>query len=190
MHIYLIRHGETDWNREGRRQGRTDIPLNDIGRQQIRHAAYLLGQLCPDVDSIYSSPLSRALESAEIVAQTLHWDSGKIQIEPLLIERDFGLSEGLYPEERRAQFPDDEYTGMEPMEDFLNRAQLACRRILRDGTENSSILVVSHYVILSAIVGILTEGRIPRMVMEQGCVYQLEQQDAGWQVTKYAMQTF
>lgn len=190
MNIYLIRHGETDWNREDRRQGRTDIPLNDVGREQIRHAAQLLRQLCPDMDTVYSSPLSRALESAQIVAQTLHWDSRIIHVEPLLIERDFGLTEGLYPQERMARFPDEQNANMEPMEDFLHRVELACQRILQDAPETGNVLVVSHYVTLSSMVGILTQGRISRMVMEQGCVYRLEYRDCQWQVTKFTMQIF
>ena len=60
--LYLVRHGETDWNRTHRIQGSTDIPLNDTGRAQARRAGRLLAKR--SWDGIYSSPLSRAFETA------------------------------------------------------------------------------------------------------------------------------
>ena len=55
MNIYLLRHGETDWNQEGRLQGHTDIPLNQNGRVQINYAAEILTNLHADIDLIISS---------------------------------------------------------------------------------------------------------------------------------------
>lgn len=188
MNLYLIRHGETDWNREGRRQGHTDIPLNDTGRAQSRHAAALLGKLCPEVSHIFTSPLCRASETARIIAQELGWDPGKIRLEPLLIERHFGESEGLLPEERAARFPDDQYSGMEPMESFLSRAESACEHILNTVGDSQNILIVSHYVMLSSIIGILTEGAVTQTHMEQGAVYHVEYSTGAARVTKYTMQ--
>jgi probable phosphoglycerate mutase len=84
-----LRHGITDWNREGRFQGRTDIPLNDEGISQARAAARRL-QSVP-FDTIVSSPLIRAVKTAEIIATV----SGKpITIDADLIECDFGSFEG------------------------------------------------------------------------------------------------
>ena len=57
MLILLIRHGETDWNHQGRRQGRRDVPLNEAGREQMRRCAEQLRGL--RVDTILTSPLSR-----------------------------------------------------------------------------------------------------------------------------------
>lgn len=71
MNLYLLRHGETDWNREGRLQGRTDIPLNQTGREQVRRAAEVLAARSPHIDLIFTSPLARARESAGIVAERL-----------------------------------------------------------------------------------------------------------------------
>ena len=66
--ILAIRHGETAWNVDTRLQGHLDIPLNDTGRRQARHLARaLLGR--QPIDAIVSSDLSRALETARIVAQ-------------------------------------------------------------------------------------------------------------------------
>ena len=190
MTLYLIRHGETDWNRQNRRQGHTDIPLNDTGRSQSRHAAKLLGALCPQVQRIYCSPLSRALESAQIISNTLGWENIGIKVEPLLIERHFGESEGLLPEERRARFPDEWDCGMEPTEMFSARAQAVCEKILQEASENDNVLIVSHYVMLSTIIDILTEGRVPKMHMEQGSVYRILHQGEDVQVAKFTLQEY
>ena len=68
--LYLIRHGETDWNKEGKYTGQTDIPLNEIGRQQVREAANALKIHNPKV--IYTSDLIRAVETAQLIAKELH----------------------------------------------------------------------------------------------------------------------
>jgi broad specificity phosphatase PhoE len=84
-----LRHGVTDWNRQGRFQGRTDIPLNDEGISQAQSAARRL-QSVP-FDRIVSSPLIRAVKTAEIIATI----SGKpVTIDADLIECDFGSFEG------------------------------------------------------------------------------------------------
>jgi broad specificity phosphatase PhoE len=91
--IYLIRHGETDWNHQRRRQGRRDIPLNNAGREQMHACGELLTGLPADL--IVTSPLSRAVESAEIIAEHLAIDKESILREEGLIERDFGDVDGM-----------------------------------------------------------------------------------------------
>jgi broad specificity phosphatase PhoE len=84
-----VRHGVTDWNREGRFQGRTDVPLNDEGVAQAHSAARRL-QGVP-VDIIVSSPLIRAIKTAEIIAAG---PSKPVSIDADLVECDFGSLEG------------------------------------------------------------------------------------------------
>ena len=74
MLFYLVRHGQTDWNRAGKIQGTTDIPLNETGRQQAEQlAAVLKGRSgYPEemqIDAVYTSPLARAFQTAEILAK-------------------------------------------------------------------------------------------------------------------------
>jgi probable phosphoglycerate mutase len=93
--LLLVRHGETDWNAEGRLQGHTDRPLNDYGRRQARELAERLAG--EQVDAVYASDLVRARETAEIVAGRLGLPVG---VDPDLREKDWGTWEGLTGDER------------------------------------------------------------------------------------------
>ncbi len=159
MNIYLLRHGETDWNREGRLQGRTDIPLNEAGREQVRRAADILAARAPDIELIITSPLARARESAEIAAGRLSGAGGAaILTEPLLTERSYGAGEGTTPEERAAKFPDGIYPGKESWEALLQRGTQAFRRILEMAEGRQNILAAAHGSILRGMVTAVTAG--------------------------------
>ena len=95
--LLLARHGETDWNREGRWQGGSDTSLNERGREQARE----LAQQLDSVDAIYSSDLARAAETAAIIAGTL---GVEVRVDPRLRERSFGDWEGLNAEEIEQRF--------------------------------------------------------------------------------------
>jgi uncharacterized phosphatase len=83
--IYLVRHGETEWNRQRRIQGSTDIPLNDIGREQAARTGRLLSRR--DWAGIASSPLSRAFETGSIIARAVGVDPGRGEGLDALVER-------------------------------------------------------------------------------------------------------
>ena len=93
--LLLVRHGETDWNAEGRLQGHTDRPLNDFGRRQARRLADELA--AEEFDAIYASDLARARETAEIVGEHLRLP---VLLDPDLREKDWGNWEGLTSTER------------------------------------------------------------------------------------------
>jgi broad specificity phosphatase PhoE len=95
LEIFLARHGETEWNRSGRWQGKTDIPLSELGCAQARMLAARLRDR--GVAEIHTSDLSRARETAEIVAAAL--GITHISLDPRLRERGFGCFEGLTREE-------------------------------------------------------------------------------------------
>jgi broad specificity phosphatase PhoE len=96
--FFFLRHGETDWNLEGRIQGQRDIPLNATGLAQARAAAQLLPP--GHIDRVIASPLRRALDTAQAVAARygipLHRDEG-------LQERGFGSFEGRLIDELKAE---------------------------------------------------------------------------------------
>jgi probable phosphoglycerate mutase len=97
--LFLFRHGETDWNHEGRLQGHTDTPLNATGLAQARALAEKL--LPHRLDTVVSSDLSRALTTAQIVADTLRIP---LFTEPGLREVDVGAAEGLLWAEAKTRF--------------------------------------------------------------------------------------
>lgn len=167
MNIYLLRHGETDWNKEGRIQGHTDIHLNQYGRMQIARMAESLADVCPNMDVVLSSPLSRAKESAGIAAEHLHYPKDKIIEEPLLIERSFGEAEGLTSAEREQKYPNYHYSdigyvfpGMESFEELMKRAGGVFQKITDTYKDKENILAVSHGALLAAVITAVTNRRI------------------------------
>lgn len=96
--IYFIRHGETDWNREGRLQGQRDIPLNDLGRRQACEVALHLRDTIGGKVEILPwlvSPMGRVMETMQIVRRTLGLPVDGVTIDPRLIELGFGRWEGM-----------------------------------------------------------------------------------------------
>ena len=87
--VLLVRHGQSEWNADGRWQGQADPPLTDLGRQQAFHASRNLGV----VDAIVASDLQRAADTAMIISETL--GVGPVVIDPGLRERDAGEWSGL-----------------------------------------------------------------------------------------------
>jgi len=101
VRLFLVRHGETEYNRQGLALGRSDLPLTERGRWQAeRLAAALAGE---PVAAVYSSPLQRALDTARPIAER-HGLS--VQVDGGLLEMDIGETEGLAFAEVRARYPD------------------------------------------------------------------------------------
>src|SRR6185437_15592133 len=114
--LLIARHGETDWNREGRWQGWADPPLNDTGRAQAKQLA---GELRDTpFDAVYSSDLRRAFETAEILAAP---HDIPVVADPGLREIDVGSWSGLTRAEIDARFPDGERPGGETRDEHLAR---------------------------------------------------------------------
>jgi len=145
--LLLVRHGETDWNRDGRWQGGSDTRLNDLGREQARALAE---QLDGEIDVLYSSDLARARETAEIVAARLGLE---VRLDPRLRERGFGSWEGLTTIEIEERFADahrrwlaGEGAGAddaEAFEDFSARVEDFLSDVLRLHP-GEDVLVISH----------------------------------------------
>ena len=148
--FYLIRHGETDWNLDGRWQGHTDIPLNAIGRAQAQRLAARLGASDTHFDAIYSSDLQRAWETAMIVGTGLHIAPQPLQA---LREIDVGAWSGLTREQLIARDPeifariesgeDVARGGGERLVDLYNRVVTAVEDLAAAYPEQT-LLLVTH----------------------------------------------
>ena len=148
MLILLIRHGETDWNHQGRRQGRRDVPLNEAGREQMQRCAALLRGL--PVNAILTSPLSRATESAAILACELGVDEQSIRRDAGLIERDFGDVDGMTDAELRAYRARGGNQKNEPL--YLVRERMM-RTILNVARreKHQNVIMVSHSAAIKSV---------------------------------------
>lgn len=94
--LYLIRHGETDWNRESRYQGQRDIPLNGVGRAQACRHGNVFKSLMPSIADFdfVASPLQRAIETMRLLRATLGLDPDAFRIAPEIAELSYGHWEG------------------------------------------------------------------------------------------------
>ena len=148
LHLMLVRHGETEWNKQRRYQGQLDIPLSTFGRQQ----AELLGErlIGKKIDALYTSDLSRTSETANIIAEMCGL---QVLPEPRLREMNFGVLEGLTFEEGQAKYPEmiatwlDDYNqppdGGEKLEDFTGRIHSLLDDLKRKH-DGDILLLVTH----------------------------------------------
>jgi probable phosphoglycerate mutase len=145
----LIRHGQTDWNAQRRLQGSTDIPLNDVGRGQARDAVATLSGY--EWDAVVSSPLSRAAETADLIAAGLGLSVGRRV--PELTERHFGPAEGLQAgPELEALRTSDGFRGAESDDDAAGRG-LAALEALAEEFRGRRVLVVAHGTLIRLSLG-------------------------------------
>ncbi len=136
--VYL-RHGETDWNRERRCQGHTDIPLNETGIAQARAARDRLGQTKLEIVSIVCSPLERARRTAEIVNEALNLPITTLDS---LKESGFGAREGALSGQWHRDWQDGiTPDGAEPYDSFVRRSIGAINAALRHA---GPVLIVGH----------------------------------------------
>ncbi|MCM1267196.1 MAG: histidine phosphatase family protein [Bacteroidales bacterium] len=177
MELYLLRHGETDWNKEKLLQGHTDTLLNDKGRMQVEETARKLADLNLRMDAIVTSPLKRARESAAIAARVLGYPPERIAVEPLLIERGFGEGEGMALAEMKEKYPDRDCPGMESKEELIARAGLALQTITETFRDAERILLTAHGAVLFALLEAASEEPIPYQgrsaCIKQGCLYRI-----------------
>lgn len=165
--IYVIRHGETDWNKNHRFQGQTDIKLNETGREQAIKLRPLMQQL--EIESVYSSTLSRAFETAELATQEIKLS---IQKDDRLRETNVGAAEGLTMDELLQKFGPDSLTKWRSYDERLldysfengeskRQMMFRIRQVFLDIAQNSnrgSIAVFSHGMVMRAMTFIFGEG--------------------------------
>lgn len=159
----LARHGETAWNREGRIQGWSDIPLNERGRRQAATLGEFLIDAYPDLEAIHASDLDRAVETVEILQCVDSLDAVPVTFDSRWRERDFGVYQG---------YDSDTFFDDHPKFALKERGQEAAaavpeagesylafrERVLRawEGlreTEFDEVLLVAHAGVLRTILG-------------------------------------
>lgn len=165
--IYVIRHGETDWNKDRRFQGQTDVKLNDVGREQATRLRQIIQQL--QIESVYTSSLSRAFETAELATADLKLS---IQKDDRLRETNIGDAEGLTHDEILQKFGEHSLTKWRSYEERLldfhftngeskRQLMVRARQVFLDIAQNSnrnSIAVFSHGMLMRAMTYIFGAG--------------------------------
>ena len=163
MRIYLVRHGETEWNRVRRFQGRRNLPLNQKGKKQVSALAAALKNI--PLTAIYTSPLIRALETARQIK--LFHPSTPIFEDIGLMEMDLGEFDGMKVQDWAEQYPDFRKAwnenpgsvrmpGGESLEEVQDRAKKTLERITGIYPPNTTILISSHnFVNLTILCDIL-----------------------------------
>ena len=183
----LLRHGQTDWNIDFRLQGVTDTLLNETGIAQAKDAAAAIN---PDHwDTVITSPLIRAKDTAEIVANNNKFTQPVI--EPLLIERSFGEAEGLMHEEWVARYSStNEVPGGESLVDLEQRANLLLST-LATTFRGKRVIAVSHGALIRVLLRIVSDGELPRDGERLGnaCLNVLVHDDEKWRVRSYEPRT-
>ena len=147
-HIYITRHGESQWNVEQKVQGATDTPLTERGIQQAHELAKKIRESGIQIDEILHSPLSRAADTAKIIAE----ENGlPLTLEPRLIEQNFGEFEGHEYAKHRGVFHEAkkqfacDYNGGESMLRLGQRIyNLIDELKIRSEKENKTFLLVTH----------------------------------------------
>jgi len=156
LEIGLFRHGATDWNIEGRLQGLTDTELNQVGRTQVQRAAERIRN--HGWDSILTSPLLRARDSAAILATTLNLAQPAIL--DVVTERSFGIGEGLsYPEWFELQGRGESVAGAESDAEVDVRVARFLEGLT--GSNGSKVLVVSHGGFIRRVLRSISDNSIP-----------------------------
>lgn len=169
--LLLARHGETDWNRELRIQGSSDIALNELGLEQARTLAQELEHV--ELDAIYASDLTRALTTAEAVAAT---HGLEVRIDPRLRERSFGSWEGLTRDDIAA-YPEGSHHDGET-DDEVRERMLEAVQAIADAHPGEQVLIVAHGGSLNALWHHALGERVERWA--NCAVYKLAVRDGGY----------
>jgi probable phosphoglycerate mutase len=184
--IYLIRHGQTVFNAEGRLQGRLDSPLTDLGRDQARAVGALLRARLGSVAasaSLESSPQGRAMATAAIMAEALGV-RGEVRADERLREVSLGVWEGLTPAQITARWPGlwrssvrENWADRCPDGESFEAAQARLRDWLAAAPSDQTRIAVSHGVSIGILRGLyLGLGRAETLALQvpQGVVFALD----------------
>lgn len=172
--IALVRHGETEWNRERRWQGSQGVGLNQTGRCHAVAAARILGGL--PWQWMTSSPAVRARQTAAMIADGL--GQMPVEIDDELVEQHFGVAEGMPIAEADIRWPHRDYPGKEDRQAVLKRGVAAVERIAAGHSGNG--IVVGHGASIRITLAALTHQDVPRIL--NGAVSTACRTSNGWEL--------
>lgn len=157
MLLYVVRHGQTLWNLENRCQGISDIPLTQLGIDEAKELYPLVKDL--NIDVVISSPLSRAIDTAKLLVN----NELPINVDDRIIERDWGMNEGMKVDEVDHfdcwdVILNTNVQGIERVQDFMKRISEFIEDISRRYSDKK-VLVVAHSAVIRVIHYLL--GKIP-----------------------------
>lgn len=184
--IYLVRHGQTEFNAVGRWQGQVDSPLTKLGRQQAERVGKVLcGLTDPDGTAIFSSPLGRAKDTAAIIAAATATNDA-IQLDPRLMEIGMGCWDGLTDYEIDMEWPNAR-DGLDRHEWFFHSpdgetyavfADRLARAMADIAAQPAAVkIIVSHGVASRVIRGLsagLDQADALRLDVPQDAIFRLE----------------
>ncbi|MCO7125059.1 histidine phosphatase family protein [Sporolactobacillus shoreicorticis] len=191
QNLYLIRHGETIWNQKKILQGQQDIPLSENGLYQALTLAEHLQETKPD--AIYSSDLSRAYETAKIIARTANIE--RVNVTNRLRERFYGTLEAKPLDEVSALVPDYAVNWrqvmryeMESLEDLQSRTVQQITQIMKRES-NRNIVIVCHGGVINCFIHYLTKGRngTGRLRLNNTSVSTFRYHDPNWRIISLNM---
>jgi len=191
--IFVIRHGQTEWNLQRRMQGRLDSPLTHAGAEQAHGHGLLLKKIAT-IEEMYVSPSGRTRETAYIINSYVR---AHLNYEDSLQERDLGGWSGLTVEELEDTFPqawrsrmDDPYRHRPPEGENLADMSARCAAFLEQVIESpaASVALVTHQVMSRVILGRLlglTEVETVRLIHPNEALFQLEVSEDGIDARHY-----
>jgi len=163
--IYFVRHGQTQWNVEKRLQGWEPVPLNEAGVTQAKRAAAELKEL--SITAIYSSPVLRAKQTADIIAEPHKLD---VRTDDGLGERNEGMLVGLTWEEAKQKYPeflkdrkkediDWSFPEGESTRETIDRAWATFEKLAKNHQPGERIVMVSHGALMRALIHVAHGGK-------------------------------
>jgi len=193
--ILLIRHGQTQWNREARFRGQTDIPLDETGLAQAQVTAEYVAARWP-VTAVYASPLRRAMQTAEAIAS-----ARGLTVQPLegLIDIHFGELQGMAFSEAQTRYPDlmrawwkaphtVRFPGGESLSVVRQRGTAVLREVA-DRHPGETVAMVAHTVVNQVLLCAVLDLELDHfwIVKQDTCAVNLIEWDAEWERYRLAL---
>ena len=187
--MILVRHGQTEWNRIERFRGLVDIDLNETGEWQAERLGEAIAERYR-VSAVYSSPLTRAMRTAEAIARAVGVEVIRY---PALVDLSYGVWEGKSPEEVEAAFPGlyrlwltqphrVKIPGGESLRNLRLRVSTALLRIARDHPEGTVVLVSHRAVckVLACYLLGLPNSQLWKLELDNGSFSVFQEWEVGW----------